>query len=250
MSRSTAMESREYVNFEIISLLFDGMYLLEMISFMNFDWALLTRNKHGGRTSLLGKSVKATYLLCRYCSLISCVAELYSFFNVSRGSLSCEVLFRIVTGTAILAATFSSALIAIRAVVVWVYDVRLTSLIVLVLLAVLAINIRTYVILSSSYDPINMLCALDHMHVNLPNVIALLSCDSIILAALFAGLYRWHEPGYGEGSFSLWSLLWRQGVLYLALASTLEIPALVFLALNRDCKSTTPSRDICPTYAP
>ena len=81
--------------------------------------------------------------------------------------------------------------------------------------------------MSSSYDPLTELCNLDRMHSNLPNIFVLLICDFVILACLLTGLYRWHKPGKGKDTFSLWSVLWNQGVLYLALASALEVPALV-----------------------
>ena len=94
--------------------------------------------------------------------------------------------------------------------------------------------------LTSTYDPVNKGCTLDLVHADLPNVIALLICDFIIVMFLLAGLYRWYGPRSGKGGFRLGSLLWDQGVLYLALVSAYEIPSLVSIL---DCMSPKHTHD-------
>ena len=85
------------------------------------------------------------------------------------------------------------------------------------------------------YDSATGLCPFDQDSERdiLPNMLTLLICDVIVLACLLSGLYRWHNPREGLGSFRLWTLLWSQGVLYLALASALDVPASVSVLVDK-----------------
>ncbi|VDC00885.1 unnamed protein product [Peniophora sp. CBMAI 1063] len=227
-----SIDTSEFRGFEVTSLIFNGIYLYDFLCFMPFDWSLVLRQKEGQGSSLLAKSVKAIYLCCRCLLLLSSVTEVFILFRASHGSLPCQVLMRLTTGTACLAATFSSALIGVRAMVVWSWDARVATLIVLILVLGAATNIRIFLVLSSSYNPILKICDMELMYTNLPNILALLVCDYTILICLLTGLYRWHTPGRGVRAFRLWSVLWSQGVIYLTLASVLEIPAVVLLFFN------------------
>ncbi|KZV72385.1 hypothetical protein PENSPDRAFT_362117 [Peniophora sp. CONT] len=213
-------------------LILCGIYLYDFLCSLPFDLSLLVGKDGLRRCSLSAKSVKAVYLSCRYLVLASCIVHTYTNFRSAREPIPCWTLLKLSTGTGFLGATCSSALIAIRVAVVWTWNTKVTALIALLLLAVLGTGIRIAASISSSYDPVLRICSLENERSNLANVIALIVCDSVLLVFLLVGLYRWHQPKSGIRAFRLWSILWGQGVLYLALASATEVPALVFLLLN------------------
>ncbi|KAN0118624.1 hypothetical protein V8E52_005047 [Russula decolorans] len=60
-------------------------------------------------------------------------------------------------------------------------------------------------------------------------MIAVLITDVILLLIVLIGLLRLHGSG---GSFALGRLLWKQGVIWLLIATVAEVPPTVFIALN------------------
>ncbi|VDB84999.1 unnamed protein product [Peniophora sp. CBMAI 1063] len=230
--REAATERAELAGMEAMSLVLIGIYLHEMACSLKFDLRLMATARDGSSDSVLAKCVKATYLGCRHSVLIAAILELYMVFRSGRGAIPCYGIMKVSAGTAALSSTCCSALIAARTMVVWNWDARITTLVSAVCLAALVTDIRVVVMLFSSYDTVSCFCTLTDESANLPNILALLVCDFVLLVCLLAGLYRWHHPTKGSRGFSLWSVLWMQGVLYLIIASVTEVPALVFLFLN------------------
>ncbi|VDB84996.1 unnamed protein product [Peniophora sp. CBMAI 1063] len=248
--KADSTETADVFRMEAMSLVVIGIYIHELIYSMSFDMGLFSRREEEER-SLMAKCVKAGYLSCRYCALISAIAELYVVFRAGRGSLACGALMKLSAvqcfhlhaevptshtilyqGAAAISSTCCSALIAVRAAAVWAWDTRIVTLVAISCLAAFGTDLHISFSLSSSYDTEHGFCTLIGEHSNLPNMFTLLLCDTVLLACLLTGLYRWHQPTKGAHGFRLWSVLWNQGVLYLALASVTEVPALVFLFLN------------------
>ncbi|VDB85000.1 unnamed protein product [Peniophora sp. CBMAI 1063] len=217
--REAATERAELAGMEAMSLVLIGIYLHEMACSLKFDLRLMATARDGSSDSVLAKCVKATYLGCRHSVLIAAILELYMVFRSGRGAIPCYGIMKVSAGTAALSSTCCSALIAART-----YDGRME-------LGCAHYN-AFVVMLFSSYDTVSCFCTLTDESANLPNILALLVCDFVLLVCLLAGLYRWHHPTKGSRGFSLWSVLWMQGVLYLIIASVTEVPALVFLFLN------------------
>ncbi|VDB84998.1 unnamed protein product [Peniophora sp. CBMAI 1063] len=230
--QSIVTRTTEFAELRSLSIIFNGIYLHEFVCFVAYDWKLLTRKGASEHTSLLIKSVKVTYLCCRYLALISAVTELYMYFRLYQGYLPCEVLMTMSTGIGALATTCSSALIAIRALTLWRWNARITALIGIAFLALLGTDIQSTVLVRSTYEPAFSLCSTEHANHSLPNLLSLLICDVVVLTCLLTGLRRWHDPRKKWGAFRLWTILWNQGVIYLVLASATEVPAVVFLLLR------------------
>jgi len=63
-----------------------------------------------------------------------------------------------------------------------------------------------------------------------PSIIATLATDIVLLITMLAGLL--HIRLLGGGRFGLASLLWKQGVIWLLLATIAEVPPVVLMCLN------------------
>ncbi|KZV72377.1 hypothetical protein PENSPDRAFT_663782 [Peniophora sp. CONT] len=109
MTIGTATEVKESIGLETTALILGGFYFHEFIRFIDFDWKLLTRK--ADQNTFTARCVKAQ-------------------------------LTQIDTGTSALAATCSSALIAVRVMVVWAWDVRIMTIVAILFLALFAIDIR------------------------------------------------------------------------------------------------------------
>ncbi|VDB93816.1 unnamed protein product [Peniophora sp. CBMAI 1063] len=146
--------------------------------------------------------------------------------------LTDELLVNIIS---LLAVTTATALLFIRVGVVWRWDIRVTT--VSVLLQATNFSLGIYGIVEfwleeAARHPSFLLargCSLplgfnsDRFY-----AITVFGTDVVLLCMLFTGLRRWKYAG----AFGLWQLLWNQGLVYLMLLIVIEVPFLTFLALN------------------
>jgi len=94
--------------------------------------------------------------------------------------------------------------------------------------------------LHSSRDPQLGICVLRNIESAKPNTIATLITDVVLLLIMLSGLYRMRLNGGGK--FGLGQLLWKQGVIWLILATIVEATPVVFISLDLNCSlSSYPS---------
>jgi len=82
----------------------------------------------------------------------------------------------------------------------------------------------------TAWNPLLSSCEVLDIHSTKLNTITTLVTDIALLLIMLIGLLRlgFHEPGvYGLGR-----LMWRQGIVWLFLATIAEIPPVVFISLN------------------
>ncbi|KAF8491233.1 hypothetical protein F5888DRAFT_1807633 [Russula emetica] len=88
----------------------------------------------------------------------------------------------------------------------------------------------TQIQMRSSWNPILQECMVLNTEKNKSTVISILISDIVLLLIVLVGLLRLlHDSG---GPFALGRLLWKQGVLWLLIATVAEVPPTVFIVLN------------------
>jgi len=82
----------------------------------------------------------------------------------------------------------------------------------------------------TTYIPEVQICVISDTERSKPTIIVTLITDVILLVIMLVGLIRIRQ--YGGGAFGLGRLLWKQGVIWLLLATIAEVPPTVFICLN------------------
>ncbi|KAI0043867.1 hypothetical protein FA95DRAFT_1609045 [Auriscalpium vulgare] len=109
----------------------------------------------------------------------------------------------------------ASSLILLRIFAVWRRQLAVVAVSTFLWAASIALNIRYIVIVRS-------------------DGIGIIISDLGLLVIMLVGVLKHHRdmPAAPRGFGGLWSLLWHQGVIWLGLAATVEVPTLVFIILN------------------
>ncbi|VDB94069.1 unnamed protein product [Peniophora sp. CBMAI 1063] len=210
-----------------LSLVCAGIYFQDLIAHLDFDWDLLRRPEKDRAPA--ARIAKWTYLACRFLLII---AELCQILLTFLSQADCGAMIKLQTISSFLSISCCSSLLSIRVAAVWRWDKRIIAVLTAVLLALLGFLIYlcvgelTFNTHGASIDG----CTFgDVVHVNLPPSIGILVCDCTICTLLLAGLqFKWRDAR----DFRMWRILWSQGLLYLFLATAVEVPALVLLILN------------------
>ncbi|KAF8491229.1 hypothetical protein F5888DRAFT_1866334 [Russula emetica] len=87
----------------------------------------------------------------------------------------------------------------------------------------------TQIQMRASWDPILQECMVLNTEKDKFHAISILISDIVLLLIVFIGLLRLHDSG---GTFALGRLLWKQGVLWLLIATVAEVPPMVLIVLN------------------
>ncbi|KAI0281022.1 hypothetical protein BGY98DRAFT_1185140, partial [Russula aff. rugulosa BPL654] len=82
----------------------------------------------------------------------------------------------------------------------------------------------------SVWDPLAKTCIVTNIDICEVSIISCFVADTILLLIMLAGLLRLRR--HGRGSYELWDLLWKQGVIWFVVATVAELPPAVFMILN------------------
>ncbi|KAH9981974.1 hypothetical protein BJV74DRAFT_887218 [Russula compacta] len=125
----------------------------------------------------------------------------------------------------------SSLLIVLRIIAIWNRKRVIVVIALVTWVANLSIVIYGVVELRSMWVPDLDTCSIAKSHGTLKlNFIFTLVTDIVLLSIMLLGLLRMRC--HGSGSFALAHLLWKQGLIWLLLATLAEVPPVVFIILN------------------
>lgn len=92
------------------------------------------------------------------------------------------------------------------------------------LIAQFSVLIHSVVVAKAIWDVDTHTCVLlNSIPASLPMLSGMFAVDALQLLVMLVGLYRWRDA---QGS-GVWTLLWKQGLLWLALAAAAELPTVV-----------------------
>ncbi|KZV67806.1 hypothetical protein PENSPDRAFT_687774 [Peniophora sp. CONT] len=216
--------------FEKLTWVFLGVYIREFASSVSFDWWLFTR-KGTQQRPRMAKGVRWLYMACRIFGLVASIELTVPYISV--GKLQCSANIKTFNIASVLATASATTLLFVRVGVVWRWDKRVTAVFVLMQTINIALGAYSTAQLRafdgySNNSKTTSACQVTGINANLPGVSTTLLTDFGLLCLLLIGLRRWV---YG-GMFSLWHILWNQGVIYLILTLIVGVPLLVSLALS------------------
>ncbi|VDB87947.1 unnamed protein product [Peniophora sp. CBMAI 1063] len=197
-----------------------GVALWEYCTQFPYEWDVLRRVRRYRWTIWV-------YSCCRLCMTISL---LFLCIGVANGWLirSCTASYAIAQAFSYTSTSLASLLIVLRVVAIWDKHRLIMAITYSVWLVGVALNLRDVSLLRASYNPTYKTCAPYDTKQFLPNSIGILGSDSVLLVMMLVGILRHREAP----KFSVAHLLYRQGVVWLLVASLVEIPVLVFCILD------------------
>jgi len=204
----------QYLSLVKLQHVLGGIYIWEVVSNVHRDWKQISHPSTGSAW------VKWTYLACRYLMLGATFAILISFDATS--GVDCKVLVKSVYAFPYFSHLLASVLIAIRVIAIWNYNRFCIVAVALLLCSQTAVYIFDLV------EEDNSSCQLLQTQNNRPYVTVSLIADFVLLVIMLVGLLRLRQAS----RFALWKYLWTQGLIWLALATIAEVPAMVFIWLN------------------
>jgi len=94
----------------------------------------------------------------------------------------------------------------------------------------IVVSCRGIALLRSDWDATQQQCMVLNSDSSKLHILVFVITDIILLLTALAGLSRWRRDM--DGIFSIGRLLWKQGIMWLLLATVAEIPPLVLIVLN------------------
>jgi len=158
------------------------------------------------------------------------VAVILSFVALDTTTpINCQALITFQVTFGLLGLVAASLLIIFRIVAIW----NKNSLVVGTAITVWATNFSFIILgiarMRASWDPILQECMVLNTEKDKFHAISILISDTVLLLIVLIGLLRLHDSG---GTFALGRLLWKQGVIWLLIATVAEVPPAVFVILN------------------
>ncbi|KZV65405.1 hypothetical protein PENSPDRAFT_131491 [Peniophora sp. CONT] len=206
---------------KIIHLL-AGFFIGEYVSHFKYEWAFLSGKRRWHWTTPI-------YMSCRLFAVITCLL-LISGFNASH-EIDCAAWMRSILFFGYFSVLLAAVLLIIRTIALWGHQWPITVFLVSIEVASFGLNINAIAKIEAIWGnvpPLTGTCLFINTYDVRSSILGILVSDLILLSVMLAGVLR------RKSQSSLWSLLLRQGVVSIALATIIGIPpvTLNFLNLN------------------
>jgi len=168
------------------------------------------------------------YSLTRVAALLSVILTLVDLNTTTPINCQVWITFDIFFGYLSLAT--ASLLIVIRITAIWDRHKVVTAIATSLWAANVAVLIQGVVRLRSDWADFLPGCIVFNSHSSKLNIIVSLITDTTLLLIMLVGLLRLHSNGLGTSG--IWRLLWKQGVMWILLATAAGVPPVVLVSLN------------------
>ncbi|KAF8497438.1 hypothetical protein F5888DRAFT_1889571 [Russula emetica] len=203
-------------------LIVSGIYIWEFVTTLDFEWSVIRRHQRYRWTIWI-------YSVSRLSGLAVIILLLVNFYNTSPVNCQAWVTFSWVFG--ILGGySLSSILIMLRIFAIWDKNKAIMATSAAIWVINLGFQLTGIVKTRGEWVPAARSCNVTNIKSHRVLSINMLVTDVILLFIMLAGLLRLRRGA--EGSFYLWRLLWKQGVIWLAISTAAELPQVLFLFLN------------------
>ncbi|KAN0141814.1 hypothetical protein V8E53_000276 [Lactarius tabidus] len=195
----------------------NGIYIWEYFTTLWFEWEVLTKRRSWKPTMLI---YFGSRLFC-----LGGVCTLLAGFNLT-SQFNCQAWLDAVLAFCYPSFMFNSLLILLRTVAIWERRPVMTIVLTAVWLTNVAFLIHGMTLGESVWVPTENACFVEDSQKAKANVLASVVTDLILLLTMLVGVLRL------ESGSSMWRMLYRQGVVWILLATVGLIPPTIFLWLN------------------
>jgi len=201
-------------------LIMDGIYLWEFVTTLDYEWSVFRGHRSYGWTIWI-------YEIARISTFTSVVTDLVFLSLTVR--LHCQVWVILIWTISLVSLATGSLLIVVRIVAVWEKKKVALAIASGLWLVNLGFLISCIVRVRAIWNPVARNCLVTNVETAQPSLISLFVTDLLLVLIMLAGLLRLRR---GSGGARLWRLLWRQGLIWLFIATVTEFLQVLFLILN------------------
>jgi len=198
-----------------------GLYIWEFVTTLEYEWDIIR-----GRLSY--QWTIWIYSLTRVSALSGVILGLIILNNT--GPINCQAAISFMSVFSFLTLSASTLLIALRVIAIW----NKNRVAVAMSIGAWAINaglsIQGVARLRSRWSPEQLACIPSNTDSTLLTFISILVADLTLLLVMLVGLFRLRR--HRSSTVGFVEHLWRQGVIWLLLATVAEVPPVVFIVLN------------------
>ncbi|KAH9990095.1 hypothetical protein BJV77DRAFT_634846 [Russula vinacea] len=201
--------------------LIDGVFIWEFLSTLDFEWDVIRGHRPYRWTIWV-------YSLARVSTLLAVILNIVGLNYTSE--MNCQAWATFLAIFAYLAYVSSTLLIVLRVIAIW----NKVKIVFAIAMGIWITDNGVFIYgvsqLRSKWTPEDNACALLNVYTTKPAVIGSLFSDVVLLLIMLFGLLRLRCKG--GGAFSMGRTLWKQGLIWLLVATVAEVPSTVFLILN------------------
>ncbi|KAI0052431.1 hypothetical protein FA95DRAFT_1601803 [Auriscalpium vulgare] len=198
----------------------DGLYIWEYVTTLNYEWEVITGKRPYRWTIWI-------YSISRLSALWTVILNLIGF-NLTH-EINCQVWIIFELFFAYLAFATASLLIVLRVAAIWNRNMYVMGLALAVWLTNIGFLIHGIVTVRDVWVPESNACLTLDTDQGRNNICVTLATDLILCLLMLIGLVRAKQ---GQGVAGIWRVLYRQGLVWLVVATIAEVPPAVFAILN------------------
>jgi len=198
-----------------------GLYMWEFVTTLDYEWSIIRGHRPYRWTIWI-------YSFTRMAALMGVILSLFGDDVTAQYNCEVETIFQLVFGY--LAVASASLLMVLRIIAIWNKNKIITAVAIAVWMFNISFLIYGITRIRATWTPDAATCSVLNFQSNKLNVIIMLSTDIVLLVIMLIGLLR---RGFHERSaFGIGRLLWRQGLIWLLIATLAEVPPTVFICLD------------------
>ncbi|KAH9984717.1 hypothetical protein BJV77DRAFT_952471, partial [Russula vinacea] len=186
----------------------------EFFTTLDYEWDVIRGNRPYRWTIWV-------YSVARVATIMAVILNMIGFDTTT--PINCQAWVTSEVFFAYLALVTSALLIVLRVLAIW----NRQKVIFVIVTAIWLIDIgflvngKYLLQIRSEWSPEANTCVLPNLETTRPNIIASLVTDVLLLVIMLVGLLR---ARIGAGAFGLGRILWKQGLVWLLLATIAELP--------------------------
>jgi len=197
-----------------------GLYFWEFVTTLDYEWNVI-RGRRPYRWTIW------VYTITRISTLIDIILALVNM-DTTPARYDCEVIVIFQLFFGYLSNVAASFLIVLRILAIWNKNKVIIAIAAGAWVTNIIFDIQSIIRIRTIQIP--GACLVPNLHISVLNILVMLATDVILLLTMFFGLLR---LGYHErGTFELGRLMWKQGVIWLLVATIAELLPAVFLCLD------------------
>lgn len=198
-----------------------GIYIWEFLTSLDYEINIIRRCRPYGWTIWI-------YSFVRITALVTVILSLVNAFPMA--PINCQVWIIFQTLFGYLSLFAASLLIVIRIAAIWNKNGIAVAIASSVWMANVVVSIRGITQLRSGWNTTQLQCIVLNPESGRLNIIVLVITDIVLLFTMFVGLLRFRSNGGGR--FGVGRLIWKQGMMWLLLATVAEFPPAILIILN------------------
>ncbi|KAH9964990.1 hypothetical protein BC827DRAFT_1186849 [Russula dissimulans] len=199
----------------------DGIYIWEFFTNLDYEWSIIQGRRPYRWTIWI-------YSAARLATLIAVIIDLVVMSLTV--PTDCQAWTSVSFVFSYMTFSLASLLIVLRTIAVWQKNKLAIGLAIGVWLINASFLLEGISKLRSEWSSVQSGCTLPNIDSNKLAISAMLGTDISLLLIMLAGLLRLRKRGGSK--FELGRLLWKQGLIYLVVATTAEVVPVVFLSLD------------------